>query len=78
MDRTSDHSSAEPPQHPAPACSLQDGPLGGDQLALVITALEGTLERPHDAHVGVAGALSAPPFADLEEGIDATIVWRSG
>ena len=79
VDRAADEPGAEagaaPDFQPAP---LEDGALGGDQLALVAAALEVALERPHDADVGVAGALAAALLADLEEGVDPAIVGRVG
>jgi hypothetical protein len=75
-----DEPGAQPPQRRRPAAALQDRPLGGDQLAALLAALEGILEGPDDADVRVAGALPAPPLAHLEEGVDPTLVGilRSG
>ena len=78
VDWTSDHSGPEASQRPPPARSLQDGPLGGDQLALVVAALEGTLEWPHDAHVRVTRTLASPLLTDFEQRVDPVVVRRSG
>lgn len=78
VDGTSDHSGPEAPQRAPPARSLQDGPLGGDQPALVIAALEGTLERPHDAHVRVTRTLASPLLTDFEQRVDPAVARRSG
>ena len=53
-----------------PAAPLENRPLGGDEPALRIAALE-FLERPHDPDVGVARPLAATLLADLEVRVDA-------
>ena len=66
-----------PAQRRGPAGALQDGALAGDQRALPAAALELVLERAHDLHVGVAGALAALLLADLQEWVDGWIRFRA-
>ena len=76
VDRAADERRPQPAQDPRPARPLQHRPLGGDQLALVLAALEGILERPDDTHVRVARTLAAALLADLEEWIDPMVLGR--
>ncbi len=64
------------PKPGLPAAALEDRALGGDQLALVPALSQRVLVWPHDAHVGIAGALAAALLTDLEERVDAALVGR--
>ena len=76
MNRPADQDRPQAAKGARPARPLEDGPLGGDQLALVVPLLERLLEGPHDPDIGVAGALAAPLLTDFEEGIDPMVVGR--
>ena len=63
----------------APASSQADrGPCARWRSAPPSSSprLEGVLERPHDADIGVAGALAAAFLTDFEQGIDPVVVGR--
>jgi hypothetical protein len=75
-DRAADELPAEGAQRARPARSLEHGPLGRDETALFVGALEVLLERPDDAHVGVARALPDATLTDLEMRIDAPALGR--
>ena len=69
VDRTPDERRPNSPERPRPARSVEDGPFGRDQLA-VVAALEDLLVRADDLDVGIPGTPPAPCLPDFEMRID--------
>ena len=72
VDGLADEDRAKPPERPCSARTIEHCAFRRDQLA-ILAALEDLFVRADDLDVGVARALPAPGFADLEVRIDPPI-----